>query len=92
MKTSHYDAAKAIIAFLIVLLAFGIFLLFYMNSDAIIQSNRFYLFISLATIAMGLLLGLLYLVNNQPHLQKPRVTKSVAKSHKKKIKKKSRSR
>lgn len=94
MKKMHYDSVKAIISFLIVLLAFGIFMLFYMNSDAIIRANKFYLFISLATIGMGLLIGLMYLVNNQAHLHKQHAVKPASKAKttpsKKKSKKRSR--
>jgi len=88
-KASHYEAARAIIAFFIILIAFGIFLLFYLNSDTIIRANRFYLFISLATVAMGLLIGLMYLVNNQPHLER-HTAKVKRSSSKKKTRKKSR--
>jgi hypothetical protein len=94
MKKVSYDSVKAIISFLILLLAFGIFMLFYMNSDVIVRENKFFLFISLATIGMGLLIGLMYLVNNQAHLKKQHVAKPVAKAKspaaKKKTKKKGR--
>lgn len=68
-KGSHYDNARSIVALLIVLIAFAIFLLFYYNSDEIMASNNFYLFMTLATLGMGLLIGLMYLANNSQHPQ-----------------------
>lgn len=61
---SHHDNAKAVISLFIVLLAFGIFLLFYTNSEEIIRTNKFFSFMTFSTIAMGLMVGLLFLVNN----------------------------
>lgn len=52
---------------LIVLLAFAILILFYNNSEAIMQSNKFYLFMTLVTVGMGLMLGLMFLVSNSKH-------------------------
>ncbi len=66
-KGSSYDNARSIVALFIVLLAFGIFLLFYYNSDAIMESDSFYLFMTLATLGLGLLIGLMYLSSNSSH-------------------------
>lgn len=74
---SHHDNAKSVVALLIVLLAFGILVLYYNNSDAILEANKFYLFMTLATVGMGLMLGLLFLVNNSKHKEsKAKGTKS----------------
>lgn len=81
-KGTHYNNAKAVVAFFIIALGFGLFLLFYNYQDSIVQSNSFYPFITLVVIIMGFLLGLLYLVNNQ---SKPKraVSKIVKKTKKK---------
>lgn len=79
-KSAHFDTAKVVTAFFIMLVAFGVFLLFYQNSEGILQSDSFYPFIILSTIGFSLLAGLLYLVNNSQH---PRVQKTAAKKHKK---------
>ena len=76
-KGSSYDNARSIVALLIVLLAFAIFLLFYYNSDAIFEANNFYLFMTLTTLGMGLMIGLMYLANNSHH---PKATATPHKS------------
>lgn len=55
---------KAIVAFFIVALAFGILLLFNTYKDNIIATNSFQLFMTLTVIGMGLLVGLLFLIGN----------------------------
>jgi hypothetical protein len=65
--TNHYDTAKMVIALFIVLVAFGIFLFLNSYSDVIYEGgnyNAFYVFATLATVVSGLLIGLLYVVNN----------------------------
>ena len=65
--TNHYDTAKLLVALFVVLVAFGIFLFLNSYGDVIYQdynSNAFYIFATLATVASGLLIGLLYVVNN----------------------------
>lgn len=67
---NHYDTAKLVIALLIVLIAFGVFLFLNAYSDSIYQEysvNAFYIFATLATVVSGLLIGLLYVVNNSKH-------------------------
>jgi hypothetical protein len=59
---------KAIISLLIVLLAFGIFLLFYNYQQSLLSAENFYPFILLTFVGMGLLLALLFLVNKQHHV------------------------
>jgi hypothetical protein len=74
-KSSHYDTAKAVVAFLAVALMAGVFLVFAKNKDSIIESGQFYYFMTLAVVGAGFLIGLLYLAG------KP-VQKSKAISHK----------
>jgi len=62
-KKEKYHNATLAVAFFIVLLAFGILLLFSSYKDEIIGSNSFTSFISLSFIGMGLLLWLLFLIN-----------------------------
>lgn len=80
-KSSHFDAARAVTSLFIVLVGFGVFLLFYANSESILQDS-FYSFITLTVIGFSLLIGLLYLVNNSKHPQ-VRVNKASTKKHKK---------
>lgn len=79
-NSSHIDTAKAVVAFFIVLVAFGVLMLFYNNSSDIIDGGGYYSFITLTVIAFSLLLGLMYLINNSKH---PSIHKASAKKHKK---------
>lgn len=81
-KSSHFEAARAVTALFIVLVSFGIFMLFYVNSEDLLQGDGFYQFITLAVIGFSLLLGLLYLVNNSKH-PSARVQRASVKKHKK---------
>jgi hypothetical protein len=86
-KHDHHNTAKAVIAFLIVLIMARIFFLFYENSEAIIKSNQFYMFMTLTIVAAGLLLGLLYLASKHPQkavTHKAVVSKAAKKTSKKK--------
>jgi len=77
---------KAIISLLIVLLAFGIFLLFFNYQENLLSPDNFYPFMVLTFVGMGLLLGLLFLVNRKQIVGKGkvvRVTKSSTKTSKK---------
>lgn len=76
-KSNPHASAQAGVAMFIVLLAFGIFLLFYNYQDYLMESGQFQLFMTLATIGMGLLIGLLYLVYN-PKPQKTKVAPKAA--------------
>ncbi len=65
-QTSYTDTARVFLAFLVVLLAFSILLLFVNYKDNILSSaQQFYLFLSATVVGMGLLITLVYLVNNQ---------------------------
>ncbi len=64
MKQSDtHTMVKAVSAFLILLVAFGILLLFSTYSDAILQSDSFKPFFVLSAVGFALLLGLMYLIN-----------------------------
>lgn len=64
-KSSHHDTSKTIVAFLVVAVAFGIFILSFAYSSSILASQQqYYTFITLTGVVMALLLGLVYLVNN----------------------------
>ena len=76
-KSDPHSTAQAGVAMFIVLLAFGIFLLFYNYQDYLMESGQFTLFMTLAAIGMGLLIGLLYLVYN-PRPQKAKVARKAA--------------
>lgn len=60
----HEKNVKAILALMIVALAFGILLLFNTYRENIIANNTFQLFMTLITVAMGLLVGLLFLIGS----------------------------
>ena len=64
-QSRHYHAAKSIIPLFVLLLAFGIFGLFYIYQQNIISSNSFNLFMVLSVVAMALLAALLFLINPQ---------------------------
>ena len=63
--SKHVHSVKTIIPLLVLLLAFGMFGLFYTYQQSIIDSNSFNLFMILAVIGMALLVSLLFLVNPQ---------------------------
>jgi len=69
MKSSHQNmaSAKAVAAFFILLVAFGIFLMFQKYQDVITQSGSLKIFVAMAIIAGGFLFGLLYLVSQSTH-------------------------
>ena len=82
---THHDHIKKVISLLIVIVAFGIFLIFNAYSEDIIASNNFSLFMTLAVVGSGLLVALLYLVNNSKHVaHKVHAVKSVKGKSKKK--------
>ena len=62
---SHRDA-RSVVALFILLLAFGIFLIFSSYKDQIINGGNFQLFMVLSVACMGFLIGLLFLAN-KPH-------------------------
>ncbi|MBI2621285.1 MAG: hypothetical protein HYW63_01395 [Candidatus Levybacteria bacterium] len=61
----NISAANAVIAFLVLLLAFSTLLLFRNYKDTILESGNFNLFILLVGIGFGLLITLLYLINSK---------------------------
>jgi tetrahydromethanopterin S-methyltransferase subunit E len=84
--TNHYDMAKMVIALFIVLVAFGIFLFLNSYNDVIYEEmnpNTFYIFATLATVASGLLIGLLYVVSNSKNNKEKRSSVRSAKKAKK---------
>ncbi len=62
-KSIKESDAKSIIALLIVLIAFAVFIFFYTNKEAVFASGSLQSLITLIVIAMGSLIVLLYLVN-----------------------------
>jgi 1,4-dihydroxy-2-naphthoate octaprenyltransferase len=64
-KPHHHKNAKAVLGLFIVLLAFGILLLFATYKDNIISANAFQPFVILTAIALGLLAGLFFLANQE---------------------------
>lgn len=73
---------KAIISLLIVLMAFAVFLLFYNYQQNLMTTQNFYPFMVLTFVGMGLLIALLFLVNNSSRSLK--TSKPPKKSAKKK--------
>lgn len=59
----NMTAANAVIAFLVLLLAFSTLLLFRNNRDSILLSGNLNTFILLSGVGFGLLITLLYLLN-----------------------------
>mgnify|MGYP001591162290 CR=1 FL=1 len=83
-STNHHDTLKLMISFFIVLVAFSIFFLLNSYSDVIYEGgnyNAFYILATLATVASGLLIGLLYIVNNSKNNSKSSIKSP--KKHKK---------
>lgn len=62
-QSQGHSTAKAIIGFLIVIIAFGILSLFTVNKDSIIGSNLFSGFVFFTALGMVFLVVLLYLVD-----------------------------
>lgn len=85
----HHDrngsALKAFASFLILMLALSMLLIFQNNQNNIIENDQFQLYMILATVGAGLLVGLLYFVSKPHTASKP--TKSASKSSRKKSKK-----
>lgn len=63
-RSIHVNTVKPILSLLIVLVAFSLFLLFTTYKDSILASGSFNSYIFLTTVAMGLLVALLFLVNS----------------------------
>ncbi len=65
---NHETNARAVLSLVILLLAFGILLVFYNNKDDIIANGSYQQFMYLAGIGLIFLVGLLFLIN--PHYGK----------------------
>ncbi|HEX7041709.1 MAG TPA: hypothetical protein VF189_00525 [Patescibacteria group bacterium] len=76
---------KTILSFLILLVAFSILLIFVNNKDALMSANTFPIFMTLSTVGLGLLAGLLFLIG-KPSAKVSVRTKKVVHSTKKKRK------
>jgi hypothetical protein len=75
----HYDKhqdTKHIISFLVLLLAFSCLGLFWQYRNDIFASGSFNLFITLVAVALGLFVGLLYLLSKESKVVKVKATKS----------------
>lgn len=81
-KSNPHQSAKAGVGMMVVLLAFGLFLLFYNYQDYLMESGQFTFFMVLTTVGLALMLGLVYLVFNQKEPHKAKTVKAPAKSTK----------
>lgn len=61
----HENNAKAVLAFLVLLIAFGVLMLFNTYQQDITSSPSFQFFVVLVVILFSLLIGLLFLINPQ---------------------------
>ncbi len=75
----NHSAVKSFLSFMILAVAAMMFFIFYNNQDTIFANNDWQLFMTLAVVGAGLLIGLLYLVNNS---QSPTVKSTKKKSSK----------
>lgn len=87
-KPHHHKNAKAILGFLIALLAVSILWLFITYQDNIVANNALQPFIILAAIGLGLLAGLMFLASEKTVYRAAKVHSS-SKSSKASKKKKS---
>lgn len=62
-KIIKESSAKSVIALLIALLVFTMFILFYTNKDTVFASGNLQSLMTLMAVGMGFLVVLLYLVN-----------------------------
>jgi len=74
-KSDPHSSARAVIAFLIVAIAFVILYAFYVYRDKIVDSGNLYPFIFLAFIGSSLLLTLLFLINKPISAKTPKKRK-----------------
>lgn len=87
-KLQHVNNAKAIIALLILAIAFVIFFKFWTNQDAFSSDpNALRNYVVFAIVGGGLLIGLLYLTSNSKHSVSAKSSKSIKSSKSKKKKK-----
>ena len=83
----HHHTAKTFLAFLVLVVAFAILIIFVANAEYILRDDKFHMFMTLAVIGCGLLVGLLYLVNNSSHKPSKSVSRSTSKKSKSKKRK-----
>lgn len=84
MKLQRSDpvgSSKAILGFVIMILALAVFAIFNINKDNIIESDSFQPFMILTVVFMGFLLGLLYFASQT---KTAKATRSVKPAKKKK--------
>ncbi len=77
---------KSILALLILLVAFSVLLIFLNNQTTLMSPDVFPMFITLTTVGLGLLAGLLFLVNKSHHHAPAKRVAPRAKSSRKKRK------
>jgi uncharacterized membrane protein len=77
---------KSILALLILLVAFSILLIFSTNKDTLMAPEVFPMFMTFSTVGLGLLVGLLFLVNKNHHTPTKAKKVAVSKSSRKKRK------
>lgn len=75
-RSDPHSSAKALIAFLIVVVAFSVLFIFERNKDNILYTGNFQSFIFLVFLGSSLLLTLLFLVNKSIESKVVRKTKS----------------
>jgi len=63
----HEGNLKAILSLFVLLIAFGVYLLFNNSKDVLLDSSSLQFFLVLAVVLGGLLLSLLFLINPQKH-------------------------
>jgi amino acid transporter len=71
----HHTNAKALLAFLILVIASMILIIFLTNMSEILASGNFQTFFILSALGLSFLIGLLYLAN-KPHKTTRRKSKS----------------
>lgn len=64
----HHKNAQAVIAFMVILIGLAVLLVFQSNQEILAQPGTFRVFMLLSTIAMALLITLVFLAN-QSHLK-----------------------
>lgn len=66
LHTDHHTTARAVLGFLVVVIALAILLLFYQNQDAIILAGNFKTYFFLSVTGFCLLLAVMYFAS-KPH-------------------------
>jgi hypothetical protein len=63
----HESNIKAVLSFVVLLIALAVFMLFNSNKDVLLNSPSLKFFVVLVVILSGLLVSLIFLVNPQKH-------------------------